>query len=118
MANTKKKNKNIINTRTKNIPKSIKNKVKQKIKNIGNNTPTQNVKKGLKTAYEYFPSSLTGGKISRAYNRKAKAAASAVHSKVKKTVYDPLKKKVSSLKKTVKKKVRTLKNRVKRTVKK
>ena len=33
MANTKKKNKNIINTRTKNIPKSIKNKVKQKLKN-------------------------------------------------------------------------------------
>ena len=39
------KNKNILDTKTKNIPKALVKKTKQKIKNVLNNTPKQNIKK-------------------------------------------------------------------------
>tara|TARA_R100001463_G_scaffold42546_5_gene89091 strand:- start:3971 stop:4363 length:393 start_codon:yes stop_codon:yes gene_type:complete len=39
------KNKKLINTKVKNIPRSVVKKVRQKVKNVGNQTPTQLAKR-------------------------------------------------------------------------
>ena len=82
-----KKNKNIVDTKAKNIPTRLKAKVKQKLKNIGNNTPKQNLKKVKKAVYEYMP---MGGKNKR-YAKKS---------------FSNLKKKVSSVKNKIMKKIK------------
>ena len=63
------KNKNIVDTPMKNIPKSLVKKTKQKIKNVLNNTPKQNVKKAVKMAMNYNPV-LRG--MRNVYNRSKK----------------------------------------------
>lgn len=41
------KNKNILDTKVKNIPKALVKKTKQKVKNVLNNTPKENIKKAI-----------------------------------------------------------------------
>jgi len=41
------KNKNILDTKVKNIPKALVKKTKQKVKNVLNNTPKENLKKAI-----------------------------------------------------------------------
>tara|TARA_R110000824_G_scaffold352076_1_gene539138 strand:+ start:16 stop:408 length:393 start_codon:yes stop_codon:yes gene_type:complete len=63
------KNKNIVDTPMKNIPKSLVKKTKQKIKNVLNNTPKQNVKKAVKMAMNYNPALRA---LKNVYNRSKK----------------------------------------------
>ena len=62
------KNKNIVNTKIKNIPTSLKKKVNQKIKNIKNSTPKELIKKGAHFINNYSPISYTTRKIHNKVN--------------------------------------------------
>jgi len=62
------KNKNIVDTKIKNIPTSLKKKVNQKVKNIKNSTPTELIKKSKKFINNYSPISYVNRKIHKKVN--------------------------------------------------
>ena len=63
------KNKNIVDTKLKNIVPMVKKKVKQKIKNIKESTPKELIKKGSKFIVNYSGV----GRTSRAIHKKVQS---------------------------------------------
>lgn len=69
------KNKNILDTKIKNIPKSLLKKTKQKIKNAKNSTPKQLLKKVVKTVAEKSVPVRLGRAIRKKVNKVRKNTA-------------------------------------------